>query len=270
MNPFAFTAGQYAGRGWCVFPCVAGAKVPATTHGLHDATTDRDVIRQWWERWPRANVAIRTGAVSGLVVLDVDGPEGFASLKALEARHGALPRTYTVSTPRGGLHFYFAHPGGTIPNSAGKIAPGIDLRGDGGYVVAPPSVLTGRGSYTGGGSEVPPCPLTSVLRPPPPPMPTRRPRPLTVLPGGKYGYAALEGEVAKVRSAPVGTRNHTLNAASFALGQLIAAGALDAEPAVGALLHAAQSVGLGQRESERTIVSGLRAGGQTPRSLRAS
>jgi hypothetical protein len=91
-------------------------------------------------RWPGANIAIRTGAPSQLVVLDLDGDEGADALHELELAHGALPRTGTVQTPRGGSHYYFAHPGLEVPNSAAKLGQGIDIRGDGGYVLAPPSV----------------------------------------------------------------------------------------------------------------------------------
>jgi Bifunctional DNA primase/polymerase, N-terminal len=274
MNVFALAARQYAGRGWHVFPCSAGTKVPATSHGLHDASTDPDVIRAWWQRWPRANVAIRTGAVSGLVVLDVDMPDGFASLEGLEAKHGRLPVTYTVTTPSGGEHYYYRHPGGTVPNSAGKLGAGLDVRGDGGYIVAPSSRLADGGNYrVHVSADLEPWPSDLLEIVPERPIPRFLPaggRRIGVLPGGKYARAALEGEVEKVRSAPIGSRNHTLNAAAFALGQLVAAGALDAEPAVGALLHAAQAAGLGQREAERTIVSGLRAGACKPRSPVAS
>jgi hypothetical protein len=269
-----FAALEYAASGRRVFPCAPGTKRPATVYGLHDATLDPDVIRGWWERWPRANVAIRTGAVSGLVVLDVDMPEGFASHEALEAKQGRLPVTYTTTMPSGGKHYYFRHPGGTVPNSAGKLGPGLDVRGDGGYVVAPPSRLVNGGNYRvhlATDLEVWPLPAEMAAPPAAPHrfLPTHGRR-LAVLPGGKYARAALEGEAEKVRSAPVGTRNHTLNAAAFSLGQLVAAGALDPEPVVGALLYAAQAVGLGQREAERTIVSGLPEGAQSPRSPVAS
>ena len=110
-------------------------------NGLLDATTDQLIIERWWTRSsPDANVAIRTGAVSRLLVLDVDGDAGAESLRALECEHGALPRTASVVTPRGGQHFYFRHPGREVRNSAGLLGVGLDVRGDAGYVLAPPSV----------------------------------------------------------------------------------------------------------------------------------
>lgn len=115
-------------------------KHPRTAHGLSDATTDPDRIASWWELWPDANIGVRTGADSGLVVLDIDaGSGGEASIAALEAEHDALPDTWAVETGGGGLHLWYRHPGGRIPNSAGALGPGLDIRGDGGYVVAPPS-----------------------------------------------------------------------------------------------------------------------------------
>lgn len=96
-------------------------------------------IDRWFGRWPRANVAIVTGALSGLVVLDVDPRHGGAeSLAQLEIDHGPLARTVEATTGGGGRHLYFEHPGGQVSNRA-ALAPGLDLRGDGGCVVAPPS-----------------------------------------------------------------------------------------------------------------------------------
>lgn len=131
---------RYAERGWPVFPCRPRGKTPATRNGLKDATTDQGLITGWWEQWPTANVAVRTGAESGLVVLDVDGDAGHAALRRLLAEHGSLPPTAAVATPSGGAHHYFRHPGGRIANSAGKLGDGLDVRGDGGYVLAPPSI----------------------------------------------------------------------------------------------------------------------------------
>lgn len=141
MSDLLEAALRYAAQARPVFPCEARGKRPLTARGLLEATTTPDRIEQWWARWPDANVAIRTGAVSRLVVLDVDGQEGLESLRALEQDVGELPRTASVVTPRGGQHFYFAHPGGgELRCSAGKLGPGLDVRADGGYVVAPPSV----------------------------------------------------------------------------------------------------------------------------------
>lgn len=112
-----------------------GALVP---NGLNNASTDEAKLRRWWTARPDANVAVATGAV---VVLDVDPRHhGDASLAELERKHGALPTSAQVRTGGGGLHVYLqAPPGITIKNSAGKLGPGLDIRGTGGYVLAPPS-----------------------------------------------------------------------------------------------------------------------------------
>jgi hypothetical protein len=99
------------------------------------------MIERWWGRiWPDANIGARTGEASGLVVVDIDGEEGADSLVELESRHGQLPRTATVKTPRGGAHIYFQHPGVEVRPSVGELAPQVDVRGDGSYVLVPPSL----------------------------------------------------------------------------------------------------------------------------------
>jgi len=151
-------ARSYARRGWAVLPLKPRGKEPLTEHGVKDATTDLDTIEEWWRRWPKANVGIATGAVSGLVVLDIDPRNGGdEELEGLLAQHGGwgvptdggypetwtvltgggYPETWTVLTGGGGQHYYFAIDG---PVPSRQLAKGVDLKGDGGYVVAPPSV----------------------------------------------------------------------------------------------------------------------------------
>jgi hypothetical protein len=152
---------RYAARGWPIFPvhsplddgrcscgrsCDSPAKHPRTQRGLIDASTDPATVTGWWQRWPQANVGLRTGNRAGVIVLDVDPRHGGdETLHDLERAHGPLPRTTTVVTPSGGQHIYFRHPGGSVPNSAGALGVGLDVRGDGGYVLTPPSVgVNGR------------------------------------------------------------------------------------------------------------------------------
>lgn len=131
----------YAGMGFAVFPCASRGKAPLTVHGVKEAAKDPAVIRALWRAHPDANVAIATGAISGIVVLDIDPRHGGDdTLAALEAQYGKLPDTPTVLTGGGGIHFYFRHPGGVAPNSASRVGQGIDVRSDGGYVIAPRSV----------------------------------------------------------------------------------------------------------------------------------
>ncbi len=137
----AEAAMDYARRGWRVFPLTG--KVPAEKGGCGclDATADLGAVAAWFRGYAGASVGIATGATSGLVALDVDADKGgFESLHDLETKHGLLPDTPRVVTGGGGTHIYLGHPGGHVPNSAGRLGPGLDIRGDGGYVVAPPSV----------------------------------------------------------------------------------------------------------------------------------
>jgi putative DNA primase/helicase len=128
----------YAKLGWPVLPLRPRSKSPLTKHGYKDATTDERTIRSWWERWPNANVGIATGAASGVVVLDVDPRAGgLESLQELMDRHGPLPQTPIVETGGGGLHYYFAVRGSVRSR---RLAHGLELKADGGYIVAPPSL----------------------------------------------------------------------------------------------------------------------------------
>ncbi len=264
----------YVGAGWPVFPCARGGKVPATGRGFHDATLDPERIAAWWTATPAANIGIATGG-AGLVVVDVDahddGPDGWANWCALVAAHAdAWPDTLEVTTPSGGQHLYFTAPAGDpVRNSASKLAPGVDVRGVGGYVVAAPSV-TDAGRYElDRDHPVAPLPdwLERLLRPARPvplrPAPART-APL-VRPRDAYAAAALEAEVAAVVAAPNGTRNDRLNTAAFNLGQLVGAGKLDAGTVAAALVAAALSAGLSEREASQTVESGLAAGIREPR-----
>lgn len=136
---------HYAGMGLAVFPIKPRSKQPLTEHGLKDASKNPAQIEGWWSQWPTANIGIATGAVSGgLVVIDLDvdkdkGLDGRVTLREWEAEHEKLPdSTWLAITGRGGYH-YFYHDTSTIRNRTG-IYEGIDIRGDGGYVVAPPSI----------------------------------------------------------------------------------------------------------------------------------
>jgi putative DNA primase/helicase len=128
----------YAGLGWPVLPLRPRSKAPLTKHGYKDATTDERTILSWWTRWPNANVGVATGAPSGVAVLDVDPRSGgLESLQELMDRHGPLPQTPIAETGGGGLHYYFAVQGGVRSR---RLAPGLELKADGGYIVTPPSL----------------------------------------------------------------------------------------------------------------------------------
>jgi hypothetical protein len=129
-----------AARGCAVFPCVERGKTPATVHGVLDATVDANAISAWWGANASLNIGVATGAASGLFIVDVDAEDGEASLRKLEAEYGALPATVEVITGNG-RHVYLRMPPDTeIRNSASRVAPNVDIRATGGYVLVPPSM----------------------------------------------------------------------------------------------------------------------------------
>jgi Bifunctional DNA primase/polymerase, N-terminal/Primase C terminal 1 (PriCT-1) len=140
------TALTLAKRGLHVFPCRPHDKVPATPHGVKDATTDLEIIRQWWTAEPQYNIGLATGTASGVFVIDVDGADAELELRKLEGNHGPLPTTVEVITARG-RHLYFKMPDVPVRNSASKVAPGIDVRASGGYTLAPPSIHPSGRAY---------------------------------------------------------------------------------------------------------------------------
>ena len=140
-DPCHAAALRYAARGWSVVPVERGGKRPIVPWlKLQRRRATGAEIEAWYAQRPEANVGIVTGAVSGLVVLDVDAQRGGpASLEAWACAYGPLPVTVEALTGGGGRHLYFRHPGEATTNRVG-LAAGIDLRGDGGCVVAPPSL----------------------------------------------------------------------------------------------------------------------------------
>src|SRR4051794_39443636 len=139
-------ARQLAARGFAVFPCAPFSKTPASENGFRDAVTDCAGIERLWGKRRWLNVAIATGEMSGVFVIDVDGPEGAAALKAMERAHGQLPPTLTSITPKG-RHLFFAWPGERVPTSQGKLGPKIDVRGHGGCCIVPPSIHPSKTRY---------------------------------------------------------------------------------------------------------------------------
>lgn len=137
---------SYAKKGWKLFPCAPNGKIPLTQNGFKDSTLDRRLITNWFETSPHANIGLVTGPESGFFVLDIDAKSGgLESLEKLIEIHGDID-TYMVQTGSGGIHFYFKYPEKGIRNKV-NLLPGIDVRGDGGYVIAPPSKLI-AGDYS--------------------------------------------------------------------------------------------------------------------------
>jgi hypothetical protein len=147
---------EYGKFGWSVFPLLPRSKAPACKNGFHDAVKDEVGIRALWGTRTNLNIGIATGEPSGFWVLDVDaGRGGESAIKSLEEIHGSLPDTLVSKTGGGGKHYLFRVPKGlVIPCTINKIAPGIDTRGTGGYIAAPPSTHPNGTTYEWGEGEI--------------------------------------------------------------------------------------------------------------------
>lgn len=275
---------SYAERGWRVFPvhgvvrgrctcgrrgCPSPGKHPLTRRGVHEATTNEDVIRDWWRQWRSANVGIVTGRHSGIVVVDIDLPLALASLDHVL---GLFPVTLTGLSGGGGMHLVYSCDR-MLANSAGRLPGierdvlGIDLRADGGYVLAPPSIHLSGWRYVWLDPLTPPAPAPSWLErqlESAPPVQATQP-PSFEGDGSTYGLAALRDELQRLRSARVGTRNHQLNRSGFALARLVAGGELLETAARSQLLTAAIAIGLDEPEARQTLDSAFVAGSRRPR-----
>jgi hypothetical protein len=293
---------EYTQQGWPVIPlyipkgadvcncrkgpeCPSIGKHPVPNRGLSEATLIASQVELWWKRMPSANIGIRTGVDAGIFVLDVDidedaGKNGFATLADLEAKHGPLPLTRMAITGRGGRHYVFRHPGGDvrIKNSATTtLGNGLDVRGDGGYIVAPPSLHASGRNYAWENDIEPadaPQWLIDMVK-------KRDEEPAgNVRPGGsivmisderarKYGLSALESAAREFASVGKGGRNQELNRAAFKVAQLSASCGISEAMAEAVLLDAAAACGLlqddGRDQCVKTFKSGWRQGLGKPR-----
>lgn len=288
-NPMLDLALSYAAKGIPVFPARPAneevvdpstgevreynVKSPYTVAGLREATTTPRIIERWWKDWPAAVPAIPTGRASGFWVLDLDKSDtkdGIAMLAQLEAEHGTLPATRTVETPSGGRHLLFSLPPDREVRNRGKFKPGADTRGDGGYVLAPGSVLADGRSYRLTNPDAPIADAPEWLLD----LVVRRNLPAApidgVQPSSSYVQAVVEAEISALESTTQG-RNQAANDAAFALGTLVGAGALDRGEAERRLLAACQFNGYiakdGASAARATIRSGLDAGQRHPRQV---
>lgn len=257
----ASAAGVLADAGIPVFPCRPGMKEPLTSHGFHDASADPDRVGSWWRHWPQANIGLPTGATSGVDVVDVDVHASASGYKAFDrARAAGLLDgwAWTVRTPSTGLHAYFLRGDGGEQRSWQVPRAHIDFRGDGGYVVIPPSrVRTATGEVLGyelaevttrTPRGVDAGALRAFLDPP------RTLRPLGGLVGAPHPGTRPDRLAAWVASRPEGGRNHALFWAACRLaedGQRL-------DVAESLLGDAARIVGLPDREALTTIRSAYR------------
>jgi hypothetical protein len=286
LNLFREAALGYAYRGWRVFPlhgiingactcgrrdCSSAGKHPLVRRGLYEATTDIGKIRSWWGRWRSANVGIATGAESGIVVIDVDLPTAMSLLDVV--MQAGLPRTLSGLTGGGGLHLVYRSADDMLGNSAGRLPgidtelAGIDLRGNGGYIVAPPSTHRSGGSYEWLDANQALADAPTWLKQPERTYQELRDVAATKLDGDgtAYGWAVLNDELDRLRAAPIGTRNHQLNRSAFSVARLVAGGELLEGPARASLLDVALTIGLDEPESRQTIYSAFDAGLRSPR-----
>lgn len=235
-------------------------------HGFYAATTDPDRAHAMLDRHPGGLLALRTGAVSGTVVVDVDPPEGLDTMRSLIAG-GLLPETRSVHTGSGGWHFYYRHPGGRILSGAGKAGYKVDIKADDAYVVLPPSIHPRTGRPYAWHWDFPAAPmddlhpaLTARLRPPAAPA-----RPITPRAFDQSSRGRLRGLVQTVLDAPEGNRNGALHWAACKAGELTASGEITEQQAYDALAAAGLQIGLTLSEIGRdahhgTVGSGLRKG----------
>jgi Bifunctional DNA primase/polymerase, N-terminal len=230
-----------------VFPCIATGprrKQPHTPHGFRDACLDSTIISSWWALWPDALIGMPTGRASRRVVLDIDvkRPEanGFDSLEDLGH---TLPETPMAHTASGGLHVYFDAGDRELRNSAGHLGPGLDVRGDGGYVILP---SPGSGYYWDpqwNFDTVTPRPAPDWLWPSPASRPRISVPPILQTAGlSKYAEAALDATCNAILRAPAGQQETTLNIECFSIGTLAGAGGVPTELALKALLYTASKM----------------------------
>lgn len=280
-----------AERGWRLFPVRPGSKVPAISAWSQRASDDPDRLSRFFRAHPNHNAGIACGP-SGLLVVDCDVPkddqaverwrDGAEVFDDLAALHGGAPETWTVATPSGGSHLYYAAPDGrALGNTSQVLGPLLDTRGHGGQVVAPGSVLPAGGYELLDDTDPAPLPDWLATRLTPQPV-TAAPvaaqalghtvdRPLSAR-QASYVAAAVTAETERVRGAERGGHNTAIFTAANALGQLVGAGALARAEAEAAITAAAEHICTGPcdctpREVADSIRSGLNRGTGNPRRL---
>ncbi|MEU3272539.1 bifunctional DNA primase/polymerase [Saccharomonospora sp. NPDC006951] len=270
----------FAAMGWHVFPLAPHSKRPAVKAWEQRATTEAERIGRCWQAGA-FNIGIATGP-SRLLVLDLDtakdgatDPDGTVGIaRVAEERGVPLPETYTVATPSGGRHLYFALPAGVeLRNTAGQLAPHVDTRAGGGYVVAPGSVLP-EGGYElvddRDPVELPAWLLQALCQRPATDVAVRSVRAVTE--PGRYAAAALRGECDAVAGAPRGQHNAVLSRSAYRVGQLVGAGLCEHTHARTELLHAAQALigadcSCTPAEVARVVDAALSKGSTQPRHI---
>jgi len=267
MSMFHDAAAYYVGLGWQVIPLAPGFKVPAIKggRGFKDASDDASVIDKWAVNFPSANIGIATGIMSGIVVVDIDPRNGgTASMTALAGRGFVLPQCPEAQTGNGGLHLYFSYDP-RIKASKDRLGAGIDIKTDGGYVVAAPSVIAASAQGSGGtyrwnrkpedvGLPNVPQWLLEMLTPKVRMLP--RFEPVSTAEGAAR---SLEGIAKRLAGAGQGERNNVLNWGAYAAAKLVQRGQLGSSAVTSRLIQAGLSAGLPLPEVQATIASAFRA-----------
>jgi hypothetical protein len=250
MNPLDHAL-DLAGRGIPAFPCRVDKK-PACPHGFKDASTDAGTLRYLWGRYPGPLVGVPTGEPSGLFIVDVDSARHEEASDWLERWAPHLPGTRQHLTKSGGYHLLFKHRTG-LKNTAGKLAKGVDTRGDGGYIVWWPAI--GLWANKAGLAPVPDF-LVDALKPSAEPVVDyRRAMPRT------HDDVWLRGLVRAVVFAGEGQRNAVLFWAACRAGEAIRDGRAAKDFVEAVLIEAAVTAGWPLRGAVRTVTNGLRKGG---------
>jgi hypothetical protein len=245
LNKALNTVIELGSMGLACFPCMAN-KRPACKHGFHDAETDPSALRSLWARSPGELIGVSTGEASGFDVLDIDVKHQDA-LAWCAANRERFPNTRTHKTRSGGLHLLFRHAHG-LRCSAGRIARGIDVRANGGYIIWWPA--TGLPVLRAAPlADWPDWLLHDLVRSLDSPPPAR-----IVIPDTH----ALAQLVRLVASAPEGERNNLTFWAACRAGEMVGSGLLDPETAIGIITEAGVCAGLAPAEAERTARSGIR------------
>lgn len=278
----------YARLGWKVLPVYSSNDPKSVKPGKQahikkwqdDASNDPEQIKEWWDLWPDANVGILTGAASGIFVLDVDPKNGGdETLARLEQQYGPLPSTVTSNTGGGGRHIFFRYPSdGHVGNSVNRLGPGLDIRGDNGYVLAPPSNHTSGGAYSWCEGHHPenlepveaPQWLLDKIKSKQEPAPAQPPSTgQEKLPKNVAKFegadALLDYELETLAKASKGGRNDQLNKSAYYIGRILDAGDLDEDLVRRQFSETAKMIGLGFKEIEDTLNSALDAGKGNPR-----
>lgn len=253
--PLGMVAREFACAGVPIFPCAPGGKRPLTRRGFQDASTDLERVQFWWDRAPSANIGLPTGAASGLVVVDVDvhGPvNGFEGFNRAHRAGLVSGWEFLARSPSGGMHVYFPAVPEAVQRSWQVARAGIDFRGDGGYIVVPPSARNIDGHRV-------PYSIEQVARGETAPVHAQRLRdfldPRPVIPRPESRYVGTPGALSELADRVARLQEGERNLGLFKAACRLAENGTPPGEALAVLGAAAGQAGLGEREITRTVRS---------------